>query len=164
MIRLLLTVITLTLLTACGTESKDESAPATESNVTAAAPTNTSAPETSDPAPVPPETISQTADLRASTTFEFTSSFDVVVDINLNAERKLYLNICNRFERDSSRVEVDYGSCVLQAPLRNGNYEGTLSLTNDVQQLVIAVWDYSGANPVHYFWDLAIDGPEIRIE
>ncbi|MFN3235582.1 MAG: hypothetical protein ACE37D_00835 [Pseudomonadales bacterium] len=163
MTRLLLSFITIIFLTACGTESEDETATSPESNVTAAAPASTATSDVSNSPPAQSDAISKTADLKASTTFDFTSSFDVGVDINLDNKEKLYLNICNRFDTDDGKTNVDYDSCVLQAPIENGRYQGTLSLTNDVQQLVIAIWNYSGSDPTYYFWDLSVDGPEIRI-
>lgn len=164
---ILLSVIT---LVACGgggggsgAESAPDPTPAAPplSNNTATPSTNpTAPPAVEDPAP---ENITSTKDLSVSETFDFTSSYDVAVNINLGAGTNRYLNICNDFQRTSGQTNVDYDSCVLQAPLDDGQYQGTLSLTNDSTELVVAIWTYSGGEPEYYFWELENDGPLIEI-
>lgn len=153
-------------LIACGGGGGGSSDSAAPEPTQAAAPTTTSAvatpsTETTTPAqpeePSPPD-VTRTSDLTASETFEFTSSYDVTVDVNLGPGANRYLNICNDFQRTDATAEVDYGSCVLQAPLEDGIYQGTLSLTNDIRDLVIAIWSYTGEEPTYYFWNAEADG------
>ncbi|MFT7245184.1 MAG: hypothetical protein ACI82A_002549 [Candidatus Azotimanducaceae bacterium] len=44
-------------------------------------------------------------------------------------------------EKSTAILEVEYGSRLLLTTLEGGEYDGDISVTNDITQLVIAIWD-----------------------
>lgn len=169
----LFTLAAISTLVACGggggsSGSDDTSAapvqpaPVTTSSSSTTTPTNNVTPQPEPENTAPPE-ITRTADLTASDSFDFTSSYDVQIEVDLGTSEPRYLNVCGEFERQGEQTAVEYGSCVLQTPLENGQYSGNISLTNDVSELVIAIWDYSGGDPAYQYWNLNNDGLSITI-
>lgn len=206
--KLMMTVATMTTLTACGGGGGGSDSPSAASPPINSSPVSTptstvattTTPATSTPANVPsstqavvsgsassttpapevgtnietsatiaevqelqPSAVTRTSELTAEDDFSFTSSYDISVSIDLGSDTSQYLNICHEFTNPSSTPIVNYGSCVLKAPLQNGQYAGSISLTNDVKDLVIAIWGYDGAEPSYYFWNRTSQGDGIFI-
>ena len=124
---------------------------------------STTNPETEVTAPEPPQKAVKTSDLIASNSFDFTSSYTVSVDVRLSGTEPRYLNICREYTDLGSGIEVNYGSCLLQTALAGGAFEGDITVTNDIKNLVIAIWDFTGSNPEYRFWDRELNGDKILI-
>ena len=170
MLKHLAILLALSSLAACGggRGSSDSALEPTRAHSSAASTTTPAPTTTPSSTQVEPETVAapevtRTADLVASETFDFTSSYDVSVNVNLGPGANRYLNICNDFLRNGDQADINYGSCVLQTPLENGEYRGTMSLTNDIRDLAIAIWDYTGGEPTYYFWNLDANGFAVSV-
>lgn len=85
------------------------------------------------------------------------SSREIVVpdNFNLNSERILdlrvtrsqedmqsaYLSLCTDYVRDAEGGHIiNYDSCLLRATLSDNEYETTITITNDLEGLVAALW------------------------
>lgn len=120
--------------------------------------TNQTAGETTVP-------IEKTSDLTASEMFSFTSSSQISVNLDLEAyaSADAYLTICSKFSTTEKATDIDYGSCLLQAPLLDGRYQGELSLPNDIDKLIIAIWQYNGDLPDTTIWSRSQAGDSINL-
>ena len=95
--------------------------------------------------PLPEPTI-QTADLQASNEFNFATSWDMNIDFSLPMDNA-YLSLCTDYDKqDSGTVDVQFDSCIVRAPITDGQYASdNLPMTNSVSSLVAVLIDY--ANP-----------------
>jgi hypothetical protein len=88
----------------------------------------------------------QTADLQASVQFDFATSWDMDINFALPLD-KTYLSLCTDYKlMDNGAVDVKFDSCVIRAPINNGQYvSDDLPMTNAVDSLIAVLIDY--ANP-----------------
>lgn len=97
-----------------------------------------------------------TAFLTASEEFEFSSNFAMGLDVDINTQERAFFQVCTSFEGDQlGSIEIDYDSCVIRTPLKEGKYQGDIPVTNDKNQLVAEIWFYSEtAQPQQYLYEI----------
>ncbi|MDA9285813.1 hypothetical protein OAD22_08800 [Pseudomonadales bacterium] len=163
-----LTIISaVAFLTACGgggggdAETSPAPTQAVAPTVTAVTPAPTSTPQVTTPAAT--TQVSKTSDLKADDDFTFTSSYQVSVSVNRNSQESAYLNICREFKSSPTGYSVNYDSCVLQTTLEDGKFAGEITLTNDINELIVSVWLFTGNDPIHQVWDRAVEGDQIVV-
>lgn len=88
----------------------------------------------------------QTADLQASVQFDFATSWDMDIDFTLPLANT-YMSLCTDYTKsDNGTVDVQFDSCIVRAPISNGQYSSdNVPMTNSVDSLIAVLIDY--ANP-----------------
>ena len=150
--KIILTALLSTALYSCG--SADSDADIQNLNIGAAL----SGSSTNVTAPVVPTAPSvQTADLQASVQFDFATSWDMDINFTLPME-KTYLSLCTDYKQmNNGAVDVKFDSCVVRAPIINGQYisEG-VPMTNAVDSLIAVLIDYANpASPMYVEFSVA---------
>ena len=85
----------------------------------------------------------KTADLVVAKNFTFDSArkLDVYVDVSNRAMTQSNFSLCKRYTKNSNgSYNVDFDSCLLKTALNNGQYQGNVNITNDVDKLISVVW------------------------
>ena len=129
----LITLASLTLLlTACGGGPGDGSSSSDSgSNSGPVAETPDTTPE-----------LENTADLRSSADFDFSTSRAIAIDFDVVQARTSpgLMSLCTKYTELGGAYDVDYGSCTVQSPLVDGVYSGSMDVTNDVDSVIGVVW------------------------
>jgi len=105
--------------------------------------------------------VEKTSNLEVSSDFEFDSSWQLNVDIDLSSWRNAgaYLLLCSDFESSGDEYTVDYSSCPLKAPLQSGVWLGEVKLTGMVEELIVVIMPLQNPNdPDFALWQRAMDG------
>ena len=89
--------------------------------------------------PDPDAIYSTTSELIASKSFLFEQSYELEVSFTNDDSRNIYLSVCSEFTEGESDISVNYNSCLLRTSIES-DYSGTLSVANDKNRLVMAIW------------------------
>ncbi len=134
----LITLASLTLLlTACGGGpgvDGDSSSSGGSETVVGTGPEG----QNPDTAPV----LENTAELRSSADFNFSSSRAIAIDFDVAAAITSpgLMSLCTKYTKTDDSFDVDYNSCTVQAPLVDGVYSGKMDVTNDINSVIGVVW------------------------
>ncbi len=110
--------------------------------------------------------VETTSDLVVSSDFEFDSSWQLNVDIDLSSrlEADAYLLLCREFESSGDGYIVDYSSCPLKAPLQPGIWQGEVKLTGIVEELIVVIMPlHNPNNPEYALWQREVDGKTLLL-
>lgn len=135
-----------------GGSSDSSSAPVpVEPQADEAAETNEQA--ESDVVALDPDAIyDTTAELVVANSFLLKQEYEVNVGYQNDSGRSAYLSVCTRFTTDKDDIEVDYDSCLLRTSI-DGDYAGTLTVANNQNSLVMAIWYFDDMeNPRYEIW------------
>ena len=115
-------------------------------------------PEVNDVVEPDPEAVyATTAELVAAKSFLFEPSYELAVSLSNNDKRSIYLSVCSDFIEDDSGISVNYNSCLLRTSIES-DYSGTLSVANDKDRLVMAIWYLDDIdNPRYETWENSDD-------
>jgi hypothetical protein len=95
----------------------------------------------------------KTADLIAAKSFLLEQEYELAVSYNNDDNRSAYLSVCTDFTEEESGIKVNYNSCLLRTSIEN-DYAGTLTVANDQNRLVMAIWYLDDAeNPRYEVWE-----------
>lgn len=100
---------------------------------------------------VRPDPVS-TKDLVVTEEFELRSTGPLLVEVSIPELQytRSYVNICRKNE---SGTGLDYNSCLLNTPLKNGELSVELLLGNETNSLDMEVWQYDPAiQPLAFEW------------
>ena len=99
-----------------------------------------------------PTLVNNTAGLISSADFDFSNSRTTVIDIDVPSASTSpgLLSLCTRYTRTGDSFDIDYDSCVVQAPLVNGLYSANMNITNDINSVVSVVWFQDESIPPVY--------------
>jgi hypothetical protein len=112
-----------------------------------------------DDQPDPDATYDSTAELIVSKSFLIEQEYELAVSYN---SRSAYLSVCTDFTEGQAGIKVDYNSCLLRTAVDN-DYAGTLTVANDKNRLVMAIWYLDDAkNPRYEIWENSGDTNEIK--
>ncbi|WP_440874261.1 hypothetical protein [Thalassotalea sp. PLHSN55] len=112
------------------------------------APDNT--PNTSDEElPDPNAVYESTAELVAAKSFLIAQEYQLEISYQNDANRQAYLSVCTEFSQGSDGIYVNYNSCLLRAPI-SGDFSKTLTVANDKDKLVMAIWYLDDVNTPRY--------------
>lgn len=135
----LITLASLTLLlTACGggpgVDGDSSSSTGSTETVVGTGPEG----QNPDTAPV----LENTAELRSSADFNFSSSRAIAIDFDVAAASTSQglMSLCTKYTKTDDSFDVDYNSCTVQAPLVDGVYSGKMDVTNDINSVIGVVW------------------------
>ncbi|MEM7256573.1 MAG: hypothetical protein AAF404_04200 [Pseudomonadota bacterium] len=96
--------------------------------------------------PSAPANSTQTADLQASVQFDFATSWDMDINFALPLTNT-YMSLCTDYTKmDDGSVDVRFDSCIVRAPITDGQYSSQdVPMTNATESLIAVLIDY--ANP-----------------
>ena len=138
----LITLASLTLLlTACGGGPGGDSSVAAGSTASVATVTDTgTGPQGQNPDSSP--VLENTAELKSSADFNFSSSRSIAIDFDVAAATTSQgmLSLCTKYSKSGDSFDIDYDSCAVQASLNNGVYSSKMNITNDINSVVGVVW------------------------
>lgn len=146
-------VSSLTLF-ACGGGGEGSTSPTpVPSPVPTPSPTPVPTP-TPAPAPDPNAVYDTTAELVVAANFDIKQEYEVNVRYTNTQQRNVYLSVCSDFTNEQDgQVAVNYNSCLLRTSLA-GSYNTQLSVANDQNKLVMAIWYLDDVeNPRYEFWE-----------
>jgi hypothetical protein len=135
----LITLASLTLLlTACGGGPGGDATTNTSSTGTSTATGTGPQGQNPDTSPV----LENTAELKSSADFDFSSSRAIAIDFDVAAATTSQgmLSLCTKYSKSGDSFDIDYDSCAVQAPLVNGVYSSKMDITNDINSVVGVVW------------------------
>lgn len=93
----------------------------------------------------------QTADLSAAAYFDFSTSWDMDINFELPLSNA-YLSLCTDYKKDSSNgVDVKFDSCIVRAPISNGQFiSNDIPMTNEISSVIAVLIDYSNPDSPLY--------------
>jgi hypothetical protein len=72
-------------------------------------------------------------------------SFNLKITRSEDDDQPAYLSLCSDYQQHSNgSYSINYDSCLLRTSLSNINFEAAISVTNDTQGLVAALWFMDG--------------------
>lgn len=136
--KILITSLFATVVAGCGSADTDTS----DNGLSIGAATGGGA-VIAAPAPV---NNTQTADLQASVQFDFATSWDMDINFSLPLANT-YMSLCTDYtKKDDGSVQVKFDSCIVRAPITDGQYSSQdVPMTNATESLIAVLIDY--ANP-----------------
>ncbi len=171
------------LMVACGGGGESSSANSSSNTTTTVAPIEpihelvaetTTEPITDEPVlnspvvsddvtPDPNAVYDSTAELIAAKSFLLEPEFQLAVRYKNNDNRRAYLSICSEFTQGEAGFEINYNSCLLRSSIES-DYSATLSVANDKNQLVMAIWYLDDAqNPRYETWENSYDAKAPKV-
>jgi hypothetical protein len=102
--------------------------------------------------PDPNAVYESTAELVAARKFLFNHDYELAVSYKNEPNRSAYLSVCSEFT-EGDAIKVNYKSCLLGTSVE-ASYAGTLSVPNDKNRLVMAIWYFDDVNnPRYEIWE-----------
>jgi hypothetical protein len=103
--------------------------------------------------PDPNAIYDTTAELIASKSFLLDPEYELAVSYQNDGNRSAYLSVCTEFTEGQEGIKVDYNSCLLRTSIDN-DYAGTLTVANNQNRLVMAIWYLDDTkNPRYEIWE-----------
>ena len=112
--------------------------------------------------PDPNAIYDTTAELVAAKSFLLEQEYELTVSYHNVDNRSAYVSVCTEFTEGPNGIKVNYNSCMLRTSI-NGAYSGTLTVANDQNRLVMAIWYLDDTkNPRYEIWDNDSDTNDVR--
>lgn len=112
--------------------------------------------------PDPDAIYDTTAKLVAAKSFLLEAQYDLEVSFTNQAQRKAYISICSDFS-ESEAMKVNYNSCIVRTSV-TGSYSDTITVGNDNQELVMAIWYFDDINnPRYEVWQNTQNGDNTKV-
>lgn len=103
-----------------------------------------------------------TSELVAAKSFLLKPEYDLAINYVNKDGRDAYLSVCTDFTEEADTVKVDYNSCLLRTSISD-DYQGVLTVANDNDRLVMAIWYLDDAkNPVYEIWQHDADAEDMQ--
>lgn len=103
--------------------------------------------------PDPNAIYETTAELLVSKSFRLEQAYELAVSYKNEDNRSTYLSVCTEFTEGKQGIDVKYNSCLLRTSLE-GDYANTLTVANDKNRLVMAIWYVDDMeNPRYEIWE-----------
>ncbi len=98
-----------------------------------------------------------TAELKAAKSFLLKQEYELTVSYKNDGNRNAYLSVCTEFTEGQYGIKVNYNTCLLRTSIESG-YAGKLTVANDKNRLVMAIWYLDDIkNPRYEVWDNSSD-------
>lgn len=111
--------------------------------------------------PVAPDIpITVTGDLISDSSFEFTSGFDIKVNLMAvdQSSLKHFINVCSDYKQRNDEYIINYSSCQLRTTLVQAEQSFTLSLSSAETKLIAQIWPIKDNSvPINLFWNRSND-------
>lgn len=112
--------------------------------------------------PDPNAIYDTTAELIASKSFLLKQEYELAVSFKNDNSRSAYLSVCSEFTDGVEGIKVNYNSCLLRTSIES-DYASTLTVANDKNRLVMAIWYLDDTkNPRYEIWENDSDTSEVR--
>lgn len=112
--------------------------------------------------PDPNATYESTAELIVSRKFLLKPEYALAVSYKNDGNRNAYLSVCTDFTDGKEGIKVNYNSCLLRTSIES-DYVGTLTVANDKNRLVMAIWYFEDMkNPRYEIWENDTDAKGVR--
>jgi len=99
---------------------------------------------------VEPDTIyDTTAELVVDKPFLLKPEYELLVTYKNDNKRSAYLSVCTEFTEEQDVIKVNYNSCLLRTSI-DSDYEASVTVANDKNQLVMAIWYLDDINKPRY--------------
>lgn len=103
--------------------------------------------------PEPNVIYETTAELLVSKSFSLKQEYELAVSYKNDDSRSTYLSVCTEFTEGEKSIEVNYNSCLLRTSIE-GDYTNMLTIANDKNRLVMAIWYIDDMeNPRYEIWE-----------
>jgi hypothetical protein len=103
--------------------------------------------------PDPNAIYESTAELIASKSFLIEQEYELAISYKNDDNRNAYLSVCTDFSEGEGGIKVNYNSCLLRTSIES-DYAGTLTVANDNERLVMAIWYFDDMkNPRYTIWE-----------
>jgi hypothetical protein len=112
--------------------------------------------------PDPDATYETTAELIVSKSFLLKQEYELAISYKNNGNRRAYISVCTEFTNQQGGIKVNYNSCLLRTSIES-NFASTLTIANDKNYLVMAIWYLDDAgSPRYETWENNLDssGPK----
>lgn len=88
------------------------------------------------------ESDSNTAKFSTRPEFDFRTSGSLKINLDIPEARgeEATVSLCTEYNPGGTVYEINYDSCLLRAPLIDGRFKHEISLTNQFEAVVAAVW------------------------
>jgi hypothetical protein len=94
-----------------------------------------------------------TAELKAAKSFLLKQEYELTVSYKNAGNRNAYLSVCTEFTDGEYGIKVNYNTCLLRTSIESG-YAGKLTVANDKNRLVMAIWYLDDTkNPRYEVWE-----------
>lgn len=112
--------------------------------------------------PDPNAIYDSTAELIVSRKFLLKPEYALTVSYKNDGDRNAYLSICTDFTDGEEGIKVNYNSCLLRTSIES-DYAGTLTVANDKNRLVMAIWYFDDMkNPRYEIWENDLNAKGVR--
>ena len=112
--------------------------------------------------PDPNAIYDSTAELIVSRKFLLKPEYALAISYKNDGDRNAYLSICTDFTDGEEGIKVNYNSCLLRTSIES-DYAGTLTVANDKNRLVMAIWYFDDMkNPRYEIWENDLDAKGVR--
>lgn len=145
-IKLLVSLVTTAALVSCGGSEQSKSTP------TNATPTQQTSDSAAQGSSVVVEPHTQTGNLTVSPTFEFSSSFALEVNVDLESAngQSAFFNLC---VSKGDNLTPDYQQCLVRSKMSNGTLLQSLTVASHHDSLIGEVVFFDEAkNSLFYYW------------
>jgi len=96
---------------------------------------------------------STTAELKATKSFLLKQEYELTVSYINTDNRNAYISLCTEFTEGKYGIKVNYNTCLLRTSI-DSSYEGNLTVANDKNRLVMAIWYLDDTkNPRYEIWE-----------
>jgi hypothetical protein len=113
--------------------------------------------------PEPNAIYESTAELIASKSFLLEQEYELAISYKNDGNRDAYLSVCTDFTEGEGGIKVNYNSCLLRTAIES-DYASTLTVANDNNRLVMAIWYFDDTKKPRYtIWENDGDTKDIRI-
>ncbi|PKI16554.1 hypothetical protein [Colwellia sp. 12G3] len=113
--------------------------------------------------PDPNAIYDTTAELIVSKSFLLKQEYELTVSYKNDDNRNAYLSVCTDFTDGEEGIKVNYNSCLLRTSIES-DYAGTLTIANDKNRLVMAIWYFDDTkNPRYEVWENDDDTKAVRM-
>lgn len=112
--------------------------------------------------PDPDAIYETTAQLVAAKSFLLETQYDLEVSFINQEQRRAYISVCSDFS-ESEAMKVNYNSCIVRTSV-TGSYSDTITVGNDNQELVMAIWYFDDINnPRYEVWQNTQNGDNTKV-
>jgi hypothetical protein len=140
-------------IVSCGGGGGDSSASKLSTTPESVVPTVTETVVVVETEPDPNATYETTAELVVSKSFLIEQAYELAVSYQNDDSRRTYLSVCTDFIEGQDGIKVDYNSCLLRTSI-DSEFAGTLTVANDKNRLVMAIWYLDDMeNPRYEIWE-----------
>ena len=103
-----------------------------------------------------------TTDLVVDADFTIQSTWKMVVDFDApGVMGDTFLSVCSDYSSTPTGYDINFDSCVVRSAISNGVFDGEVTVTNDIERLIGAMYYYDETTPPEYREFTLTNGQEL---